>query len=237
MCAARLAFVSILGEPGTYCPSVYEDIGGDNECAWFMDTFRTLPGVDIVGHRVSHGEPIPEPREADLFVLGGSYNSVHDDFPWQRALYRWFDRLREAGRPLLAICGGHQMLAAHHGAPVVSLDGAPVAGTEAVELTEAGRASPLFTGIGSPAHFHFANGEQVASLPSGAALLAAHPRLPYAALDYGERWFSTQFHPEATAATLSRSWLKTRPEFASRYHADSAGYRLVANFVALCGGS
>jgi len=230
----ELTFVSILGEPGTYCASVYDHVGGDDECRWFIDTFSSLPDVAIRGVRVSHGDPAPDPAGADMFVLGGSYNSVHDDFPWQRAVYRWLDELAAAGKPLLAICGGHQMLAAHHGARVESVGVEPIAGTEAVQLTDAGRQSGLFDRLGDDPSFHFANGEHVVDVPRGARLLATHPRLPCAALAYPGDWYSTQFHPEATAETLGPSWRSIRPELEHRYAPESAGYRLIENFVTLC---
>ena len=107
----RVCYLSILGQPGTYDASVYAEIpGGDDECAWIRARFAYLSDVEILGARVSHGEAIPAPESADAFILGGSYNSVHDDFPWQRALLAWFAALRAAEKPLLGICGGHQLM-------------------------------------------------------------------------------------------------------------------------------
>ncbi|MCZ7599611.1 MAG: hypothetical protein M5U09_20290 [Gammaproteobacteria bacterium] len=154
--------------------------------------------------------------------------------PPQRVVYRWLDELATAGKPLLAICGGHQMLAAHHGARVESVGDEPIAGTEAVQLTDAGRESGLFDRLGDDPSFHFANGEHVVDLPRGARLLATHPRLPCAALAYPGDWYSTQFHPEATAETLAPSWRSIRPELEHRYAPESAGYRLIENFVTPC---
>ncbi len=231
MADVRIAFLSTIGEPGTYCATVYDDIGGDDECRWILDVFGDLPDAVIEGYRVSHGEAIPTPGDADIFILGGSYNSVHDHFAWQRDLRRWFDALAAAGRPLLAVCGGHQLLAHHFGAEVSELADEPMAGTEAVAITDAGRRCGLFEGCGLPPRFHFANGEQVSSLPRDAEVIATHPRLDYAALRYANGWVSTQFHPEATDATLSRSWRDIRPDLVDRYTRDHDGYRFVANFV------
>jgi len=230
----RLCFLSILGEPGTYDPAVYEGIkGGDDDRVWFADAFGHLPGVTIRGYRISHGDPIPAPHDGDLFVLGGSYNSVHDGFDWQRRLYPWFDALRAAGKPLLAICGGHQLLCRHLGAWVERLPGGTVAGTMAVAMTGAGRASPLFRGLGPGARFHFANAEHVPEPPEGARVLATHDAVPIAALDFGGGWFSTQFHPEATVETMKRCIPRDRPALSHAYRDDDAGARMMANFIAL----
>lgn len=233
----RLGFISILGEPGSYCPSVYDDIGGDNECYWFKSEFSNLAGIGITCSRVSHGEPIPDPGDADCYILGGSYNSIHDDYSWQRALYVWFDQLLAVNKPLLAICGGHQLVGAYSGADIVHLEAPPVAGTQSVELTQQGHECVLFDNIARPARFHFANSEHVLTQPAGSTLLATHPRIPNAALSYGSNWFSTQFHPEATESTISRCWRKTHPELTQRYSNNHAGRRVIENFLDFAFGS
>lgn len=230
----RLCYLSILAEPGTYDRSVYDDIdGGDNECIWIENTFGHLSGVSIHGYRVAEGEPVPDPADGDLFILGGSYNSVHDGFPWQTRIYRWLEVLRGTGKPLLAICGGHQMICHMQGSTVEHVPGGFVAGTEAVTLNDDGLASPLFSGLGPTANFHFGNQEHVTDVPSGARLLGSHERAPVAALDYGGGWFSTQFHPEATIDTLRNSWRITRPEYMKNYRETADGFRLIENLIGM----
>ncbi len=230
----RLCFLSIIGEPGSYDASVYDHLpGGDDEGVWFHRAFGHLPGLRLETRCLSRGDPPPEPAAADLFVLGGSYNSVHDDYPWQRSLLEWFPYLRDAGKPLLAICGGHQLLCRFFEAPVVDVDSPPCAGTLATRVTGAGEGSPLFGGLGSVARFHFANYEHVPTVPRGATLIAATDSVPVAALDFGRSWFSTQFHPEATVETMSASWARTRPELCGRYDSGDSGRRLIENFIAL----
>ena len=230
----RVVFISILGEPGTYDGSVYEGIpGGDDECQWFRRMFAHLDGLEILGHRVSHGDPVPCPQSAEAFILGGSYNSVHDDFTWQRDLIEWFAALRSAGRPLLAICGGHQLLCRFHGSKVVAVAKAPVAGTLPVSLTEAGERSPLLCGIENPAQFHFANFEHVEALPEGGVLLAERSDVPIAAVDHGKDWYSVQFHPEAGVDTISVGWSPSHRELVENYRESGSGKRLIENFLAL----
>jgi GMP synthase-like glutamine amidotransferase len=232
----RLCYLSILGEPGTYDPSVYGHLpDGDNDGAWFERDFSYLTEVEIFSCLISAGDAVPDPGNADLFVLGGSYNSVHDNYQWQKALLAWFTELREARKPLLGICGGHQLLCLYYGAPVVAVDTPPVAGTLEVCLTQAGRQSRLFEDVREPARFHFANYEHVPVVPKGAELLASSEYLPVAALDFGAGWFSTQFHPEATVETLGASWAPTHPELCKAYHDGDAGARLIENFVAAVG--
>ncbi len=229
----RVCFLSILGEPGTFDPSVYDNIpGGADERAWILNTFGGLDGVRLSAVAVSHGEAVPDPADADGFILGGSYNSVHDGYAWQAEVRDWFDRLRGTGKPLLGICGGHQLMALHAGSDVEMLPGGFVAATDPVDLTAAGRSSPLFDGFAGDPEVHFANQEHVTAPPDGAVLLARHPLVPVAALDYGNGWYSTQFHPEATVETLGASWRATHPEYAQRYRETGHGARIIGNFVA-----
>ena len=231
----RLCFVSILAEPGTYDRSIYDGVdGGDNECVWVANFLSHLQEVSVQGYGVAEGEAVPDPGDGDLFILGGSYNSVHDDFPWQRTIYHWLDDLRAAGKPLLAICGGHQMICLAAGIAVEFVEGGVIAGTEPVSITNEGRAEPLFAGLGEAPSFHFSNYEHVTQAPTGARLLAHHPRSPVAALDYGEGWFSTQFHPEGTTEVFKASWQDSEPEHADNYHDTPDGLRLIENFIGMC---
>lgn len=227
----RIVFLSILGEPGSYDPSVYDSIAGrDNEAIWMQNYLRDVPDLELEVPRLCLGEAIPEPESADAFILGGSYNSVHDGFSWQRALLEWFPALEKAGKPLLGICGGHQLMAHYFGCPVTKLDGGPVAGTQPVSLTDAGLGSTLFQALESPADFHFANFEQVSGCPADAKVLATTPRLAYAALRYANGWLSTQFHPETTAEILATSWSHSQPDIAKRYRENQNGIRVLRNF-------
>ena len=232
----RVLFVSMIGQPGRYDPAVYEDQpGGDNEVHWVFLQLRELGLADRIEYHgvfVCRGEALPDPQEADAVILGGSYHSVHDDLDWQHATRGWLQRYRGTGRPLLGICGGHQMIAELDGAPVRHIDGgSKLAGTLPVRLTAAGRGHFLFEGYGAEPEFHFANEEHVAALPAGATLLATRAELPCAALDHGGGWCSVQFHPEATADSMVVSWRPTHPEFAANYRPLANGNLLLKNFL------
>jgi len=232
----RVLFVSMIGQPGRYDPAVYEDQpGGDNEVHWVFLQLRELGLADRIEYHgvfVCRGEALPDPGQADAAILGGSYHSVHDDLDWQRATQRWLQRYRETGRPLLAICGGHQMVSALDGAPVRRLEGGrKLAGTMPVRLTGAGRSHFLFEGCGAEPQFHFANEEHVAVPPAGATVLATGDSLPCAALEHGGQWYSVQFHPEATAASMAASWQRSHPEFADNYRPIAKGNLVLRNFL------
>jgi len=233
MTTKTLCFLSIIGEPGTFDASVYDHLnGGDDECVWFTDAFAHVPGITIRGYNVCRGEAPPDPGDGDMFVLGGSYNFVNDHFPWQLALRPWFDALRASGKPLFAICGGHQLLCHHLGGRVSKVPTGTVAGTMAVDLSEEGRVSPVFAGLGDAPQFHFANEEYVVSPPAGSTILASHAAMVVSALDFGGGWFSAQFHPEASPQTMAPGWRTSHPEFCDAYTPSDAGRLMLENFIA-----
>ena len=221
----------MMGEPGSYDASVYDHFEDkDQEGLWFVKRYGT---ADLVIHTVNVclGEPLPAASDFDGFVLAGSYNSVHDDTDWQREVLDWLPRIRRDRRPLLGICGSHQLLGVFFGAEVVPVSGGAYAGTLPVQLTGVARDCPLMDRIGDRARFHFANGEQVASLPEGADLLAFTEEVPVAAMSFGDHWYSTQFHPEATAESLGTIWRHKAPHLRERYDDGDDGDRLVENFL------
>ena len=225
----------MIGEPGRYDPAIFADQpGGDDEVHWFRVCLQALDmshRVDLTGVRVCQDEPLPPPEDVDSVVLGGSYHSVHESRPWQQSVIDWLHAYRETGRPLLGICGGHQMIAQMDGAPVTRLDGAPAAGSLPVRLSDTGRAHPLFAGFDSAPVFHFANEEHVAGVPRGARILATADRMPCAALDHGGNWYSVQFHPEATHDCLAATWRSETPRVTTAYRPVPDAPRLIGNFL------
>ncbi len=231
---ARVYFIEMMGEPGSYDASVYAHFEDrDNEGRWFVKRYGHLPGLSIACRNVCLGEDLPDADETDGLVLAGSYNSVHDDTCWQRKVRAWLGEMRRRRLPLLAICGSHQLLAHDEGVAVERLAEGPFAGTFPLRLTEAGRESPLLRGIDDGECFHYANSEHVTEIPAGATLLGHSSRVPVAALDFGHHCYSTQFHPEGTHETLGTIWRNKAPELMQNYRPDDRGDRLVENFLRL----
>jgi GMP synthase-like glutamine amidotransferase len=231
---ARVCFVEMMGEPGSYDASVYDDLeDGDKEGVWFQNNYGSVPGINLFTTNVCIGEPLPEPDEVDGLVLAGSYNSVHDNTQWQQTVRQWIPVMRSQQIPILGICGSHQLIAHQQGADVVRYSNGPFAGTFPVKLTAAGMTSPIMKSIQSNDCFHYANGEHVMDIPSGSTLLASSSKVPVAALDFGNHCYSTQFHPEATVETLATIWKKTSPELCDNYHSGEMGDVLVRNFLNL----
>ena len=231
---ARIYFIEMMGVPGSYDASVYDHFEDkDLEGLWFVKRYAHVPGITIQTCNVCLGETLPTAEEVDGLVLAGSYNSVHDHTDWQRQMREWLPVMREHRVPILGICGSHQLLAHIDGARVDKVNDGPFAGTFPLQLTEAGKASPLMHDIFDDDSFHYANSEHVLDVPDGSTLLGSSSKVPVAALDFGDHCYSTQFHPEGTDETLGTIWRYKAPELMERYHSRDKGDRLVENFLIL----
>ena len=235
LASPKVVFLGMLGQPGAYPPSIFSDRpGGDDEILWMRLLLREiglLDRIDFQGIRVSHGEPLPAGDAADGFILGGSFHSVNDGLSWQQSLAEWLKMVRSSGKPLLGICGGHQMMCHVQGCPVETFPAAPLAGTYPVTLTEAGRRHPLFHGFGPVPRFQFGNSEHVPSPPTGATVLAGRIENPVCALDHGGGWYSVQFHPELGHEVFVDYWRQSEPDYVGNYQPAPEASGVVRNFL------
>jgi GMP synthase (glutamine-hydrolysing) len=143
-------------------------------------------------------EPIPSEPDA-LIALGGGM-SAYDDQPFLRDEMRFMRRCVEAGKPVLGICLGSQLLAAALGGTVARAP-RPELGFYRVKLLPGAAADPLFAGAPESfvaLHWHF----DAFTLPPGAAPLAGSTLTPLQAFRFGERAWGVQFHLEMDAELL-----------------------------------
>ncbi|MDZ4078974.1 MULTISPECIES: type 1 glutamine amidotransferase [Hydrocarboniphaga] len=141
-----------------------------------------------------------------LLILGGSMNVDEEAlYPWLTAEKRFIAEALAAGKRILGICLGAQLLAEALGARVARNPVNEI-GWFDLTLSEAGRRSPWFAdfpGVYPAMHWHGYGYE----LPRGATLLASSGLSEQQAFEYdGGRVLALQYHPEVTAANLRR-WL------------------------------
>jgi GMP synthase (glutamine-hydrolysing) len=159
-------------------------------------------GDTVTMSRLYAGDPLPEPQDYDwLIAMGGPMNVDREtEYPWLAREKRCVAQALAAGKRVLGICLGAQLMARALGAPVTP--GTPEIGWFDVMLTAAAAQAPLFADFPRrfPA-FHW-HGDGFA-IPRGGAHAATSDACPNQAFIYGERAVGLQFHLETTPASAA----------------------------------
>ncbi|HSF64961.1 MAG TPA: type 1 glutamine amidotransferase [Paracoccaceae bacterium] len=168
------------------------------------------------------GQPLPDsPDGFDALVVFGGEQSALDDttHPYLPRLAALMRQASQAGRAVLGICLGAQVLARGFGAEN-RLGATPEFGWRDVRLTEDGRNDPLLGSLGA-AFPIFQWHADTFTLPEGATHLALSDAAPAQAFRIGRATWGTQFHFEASRAVVA-DWARTFPEAVARQDAGFA---------------
>jgi GMP synthase-like glutamine amidotransferase len=162
-------------------------------------------GVDLRPRRLfdrndAGADEVPPPDRADdlggLVVMGGPMGA-HDDaeHPHLADERLLIAAALKAGRPVLGVCLGAQLMAAALGARVLPGEAGQEIGLGAVDLTPEGRTDPVLGPVGRTLPVLHWHGDTY-DLPPSAVRLAASARYPQQAFRVGERAYGRQFHVE-----------------------------------------
>lgn len=164
--------------------------------------FAAQGGHELSRTRLYLGEPLPDIGATDLLVVMGGPMSVHDEdaIAWLGEEKRFLRRAVDAGKRVLGVCLGAQLLAEVLGGEVTRNAQREI-GWFPVRLTAGGAASPIFAGFAEefPA-FHW-HGETF-SIPPGATALAASDACAHQAFEAFGRIVGLQFHLETTPESM-----------------------------------
>ncbi|MFO0600907.1 MAG: gamma-glutamyl-gamma-aminobutyrate hydrolase family protein [Myxococcaceae bacterium] len=170
---------------------------GDYE-VWFS---RTM-GAEMVPVELHEGETPPPAKNFDAVVMTGSPLSVTQRTDWMDAASNYLVEAADRGTRVLGVCFGHQLLAWRHGAEVVKNPHGRELGTVTVELTKAGRASPLFEGFPVRFEVQATHEDVVEQADAPMNVLARNAMAAVQAFQVGPRSFGVQFHPEMDATSI-----------------------------------
>ncbi|WP_029075846.1 type 1 glutamine amidotransferase [Kaistia adipata] len=206
-------------------------------------------GAVVDMRRAYAGEALPDGHEGHdaIIVLGGEQNALDDaDYPYLPELAALMRAFGEAGKSVLGICLGAQLLARGYGAE--NILGRPTEfGWHDVTPTTAGSADLVVGVLDGPSplfHWH----SDTFTLPEGAVHLATSAMTPNQAFRIGRAVYGIQFHFEANT-NLVREWnvafgdvaAEIDPDWPARHareagpigsRADAAGHALARAWIA-----
>jgi GMP synthase (glutamine-hydrolysing) len=208
--------------------------------------------VDIDLRQAWRGDAIPagDAGYNGIVVLGGEQSALDDaEYPYLPHLARLTQTFTEAGKAVLGVCLGAQLVA--RGAGARNILGRPIEfGWHEVRPTEAGRADPVLSVLGDAAptfHWHL----DTFSLPPGAVHLATSAATELQAFRLGRATYGIQFHFEADRPLVEKwsadfapviagfdpGWQERRPAEAARNgpRADALGAAIARAWVGLIG--
>jgi GMP synthase (glutamine-hydrolysing) len=160
---------------------------------------------------VPRGDALPKDIRTvgGVIVLGGPMAAYEaDQHAFLKTESAFVEKAIEAGRPVLGVCLGAQLIAQVLGARVYPGERREV-GWAPVELTDDGRDDALFTGLGDSFTVFHLHGDTY-ELPPDSSNLARSAAYEQQAFRWGDTVYGFQFHLEFTEPIIQR--LATEPQ-------------------------
>ncbi len=189
-----------------------------------MEAWLREAGYEIGVTRWYAGECEPDPENIDLLIVMGGPMSVNDEniYPWLVAEKDWIRRWIDAGRPLLGVCLGAQLIVSALGARVYPNAAKEIGWFPVTAVTPLPDHAFRFPPEQSVFHWH---GETF-DLPPGAIHLARSAGCEHQAFQIGRNVIGLQFHLETTPVTAAALIENCRHELTpSPYVQDEANLR------------
>ncbi|MGH6761894.1 MAG: type 1 glutamine amidotransferase [Phyllobacterium sp.] len=151
-----------------------------------------------------------------LVILGGEQNALQDeDYPYFPALLGLVRNFGDAGKAVLGICLGSQLIARSYGGDNVL--GRPTEfGWHLVKPLAEGFTDPVLSAVSGPFpifHWH----SDTFTLPEGAAHLASSEMTPHQAFRIGRAVYGIQFHFEADTGLVGE-WNREFADYITENH-------------------
>lgn len=176
-------------------------------------------GATVEVIRAYAGEPLPASVDEHdaLVVLGGEQNARDDErHPYLPALAALMREYADAGKAVLGICLGSQILARAYGAENL-IGAAPEFGWRSISPTSEGKDDPVISAAEQAGgdFLSFQWHDDTFTLPPGAVHLAGNGVAANQAFRVGRAAYGMQFHFEANRSVVAE-WNRLFPELVER---------------------
>ncbi len=141
---------------------------------------------------VRHSE-FPAPDAHDAHLITGSRLSVYDDAPWIRALAAYLEDVLRAGRKVIGICFGHQLMAHFFGGRTEPARAGWAVGVQENRIVSS---EPWMEAGNGRLNLLSSHKDQVTRLPDGAKLIVSSDFCPVGGFVMGDQVLTLQGHPE-----------------------------------------
>ena len=143
----------------------------------------------------------PEEITCDAYLITGSKDSVYDNLPWIDELVAFLRRVLAAGKKVIGICFGHQLMAHFFGGRVAPAAQGWVVG---VHTSQIDKVKPWMGAVTQPeVSLLSSHKDQVVELPADAEVFMSNAFCPVAGFTMGSQVLNLQGHPEFVAAYAS----------------------------------
>ncbi|MGC3875184.1 glutamine amidotransferase-related protein [Halomonas sp. GXIMD04776] len=155
------------------------------------------PTLEFSVWRCHEGEIPSDVDAVDAWLTTGSKHGVNDGDEWIDELCGFVRDLWKAGKPLVGICFGHQLIAKALNGEVVKSERGWGVGMSFNRLTQRAEwMDPWQEGL----DLVVSHQDQVSRLPDGAVVLAESDFCPFYVMQVGETFLGVQGHPEFAKA-------------------------------------
>lgn len=167
---------------------------------------QTSPPFSYTGYAITQGE-FPATLDAcDAYLITGSPRGVYDPDPWIAQLMEFIRASFQAGKRLVGICFGHQILAHALGGCAAKSEKGWGLGLKTFNINVP---KIWMNAVPDSCALYFVHQDQVTQLPPEAELLGGNDFCPNLFFSIDNQVFGIQGHPEFTPG-LMRAIVNTR---------------------------
>ncbi len=155
-------------------------------------------GCPVTGSRIFAGDALPPVADFDMLIVMGGPMSINDEVahPWLVGEKRYVDQAMAAGKMVLGICLGAQIIASAAGARIYANEHREI-GWFPVEKTHDAQDAAVGRLLADRAEVFHWHGETF-DLPDGAVHLARSKGCDHQAFSLGDSIIGLQYHLETT---------------------------------------